>query len=174
MKTRIQILFLLTGLTILSGTARARPPVKKVFAYKQASIPGIRPNLPANVQRERKQTYNYWIYLGVRSTGELSFSEIWIEGKKFTVKAEEAANHPIIKLINTGTGSQDTLKLVPENYKRVILVYPSGEPDNQAAGSRRLKRLTRKNELVIVYNYKGKKCYARSGTIKELEPDVHV
>jgi len=174
MKTRLQILFLFTGLIILSGPILARPPVRKVFAYKQASIPGIRPNLPVNEQKERKQTYNYWIYLAVRTTGDLSFSEIWIEGKKFTAKAEETAARPIIKLIHTGSGSPDTLKLVPDKYERVILVYPAGEPGNQVAGSRRLKRLARKNELVIVYNYKGKKCYARSRTIKTLEPDVHV
>ena len=33
-------------IVIVSGFTQVKPPVKKVYGYKQASIPGILPNYP--------------------------------------------------------------------------------------------------------------------------------
>lgn len=167
------IILILSALLIIPGSVIiAGPPVKKIHAYKQASIPGMKPGLP--VKTERKPSFNYLIYLEIRIGKEVSFSEIWIDGQKQKIRTEDIEHTPVTKTIFNGSGKNDTTTLVPFTERKVILVYPSGLPDNPASDSKKLNRLAKKNDLVIVYTYKGKTCFARARSIRELEPDTHV
>ena len=65
-KVFIPILLLII---IVSGYRQVKPPVKKVYGYKQASIPGIIPDyseendVQPSGKTKPKQNYNYWFFL---------------------------------------------------------------------------------------------------------------
>ena len=178
---RLKIILSFIACTFILGSINviAGPPVKKVHAYKQASIPGIQPRFSetdgVNKADQRKQTFNYWIYLEIKGDPEISFSEIWIDGKKFMIKTEEIENTPVQKIISDGSSQNEIIILVPQTKRKVILVYPAGESRDSDPDSKKLTRLIKKNELVVVYTaHKGKRCYARSKHITMLKSDVHV
>src|SRR5687767_15701281 len=69
-------------LLCISAKAQVKPVIKKIHAYRQATVPGI----PPAGNDERKPTYNYWIY--IETSGKISVADIWISGKRFSVKTE--------------------------------------------------------------------------------------
>jgi hypothetical protein len=151
--------------------------VKKVYAYKQASIPG---NIIANDENdipgnngtrstERKQNFNYWFYLSVPKKEKVSITGLWIDGKQYEIKSEAVPDLPVKKIIYTGLEKNDTTIMVPVIVNKVILVYPAAV---KTAGSK--LKLATTNELVIRYMWKGKIYYTSIRKIKELTPDVRV
>ncbi|HET9745452.1 MAG TPA: hypothetical protein VFP97_07065 [Chitinophagaceae bacterium] len=151
--------------------------VKKVYAYKQASIPGniIGPRENENEkrnaikQREQKQSFNYWFYLSIPKKDKVNITGLWIDGKQHEIKSETITDLPVKKIVYTGLEKNDTTIMVPVTSNKVILVHPAGI---KSAGIK-LKRATT-NELVIRYTWKGKIYYATTRKIKELTPDVRV
>lgn len=167
MKEKLLISFISVFAITLSGIAQ----VKKVYAYKQASIPGIRPASEENdIKRtERKQNYNYWFYLSIPKTGKITVTGLWIDGKQYDLKSETITNLPVKKIVFTGLEKNDTTIMAPATANKVILVYPAYE---RQGGSKSALNITRTNELVIRYIYKGKTHYTTVKKIKELAPDV--
>lgn len=162
---------------IMSGFTQVKPPVKKVYAYKQTSIPGILPASDENdikenngaKKTERKQNYNYWFYLSVPKTENINITGLWISGKQHGIKSEIVTNLPVKKIVFTGLEKNDTTIMVPVTGNKIILVYPSGEkPDD----SKYALNFARTNELVIRYTSKGKTHYTTIKKINELNPDV--
>ena len=164
-------------LIILPGFTQVKPPVKKVYAYKQASIPGILPASDENdikenngaKKTERKQNYNYWFYLSIRKTENIKITGLWISGKQHGIKSEIVTNLPVKKIVFTGLEKNDTTIMVPVTGNKIILVYPSGEITGD---SKYALNFARTNELVIRYISKGKTHYTTIKRINELIPDV--
>ena len=162
---------------IISGFTQVKPPVKKVYAYKQASIPGIIPASDENdikqnngaKKTERKQNNNYWFYLSIPKRENISITGLWISGKQHGIKSEIVINLPVKKIVFTGLEKNDTTIMVPVTRDKIILVYPSGEiPDD----SKYALNFAKTNELVIRYTSNGKTHYTTIKKIKELNPDV--
>jgi hypothetical protein len=160
------------------GFIQVKPPVKKIYGYKQVSIPGI---LPKNAEKngiqptgktKPKQNYNYWFYLKISKPEKIKITGLWIGGIAYNIKAETIDQLPVKKIILTGTKKNDTTIMVPYTKNKVMLVYPSGESINELIKTNPLKNIAMANELVIAYSWKNKTYYSTLKKLKELSPDV--
>ena len=173
MKKDLLIPFIFLFVIPIGGLAQ----VKKVYAYKQASIPGILPASDENdikgndgtKRAERKQNYNYWFYLSIPKTEKITVTGLWIDGKQYDLKSETITNLPVKKIVFTGLEKNDTTIMAPATTNKVILVYPVAEKPGL---SKYALKFTRTNELVIRYTSKAKTHYTTIKKIKELAPDV--
>ena len=178
MKKRKAILLFLFSAVMLTCFSQAKSPVKKVYAYKQASIPGIIPSNDENDIKEKngKATeyvppYNYWFYVSMAKTESITISGLWIAGKQYEIKSEIIKDLPVRKMLFNGLEHNDTVIMVPSTTNKVMLIYPSGVKANVSSNE---LNLAKSNELVIRYRCKGKTYYATVKTITELTPDVRV
>lgn len=173
MKRKILISFICLCTITISSSAQ----IKKVYAYKQASIPGILPASDENdikennapKKTERKQNYNYWFYLSIPKTEKVTVTGVWIDGKQYDIKSETITNLPVKKIVFTGLEKNDTTIMVPVTSNKVLLIYPAAE---KPGDSKYALNFARTNELVIRYTSKGKTHYTTIKKIKELTPDV--
>lgn len=173
MKKNLLISFISLFVIIASGCAQ----VKKVYAYKQASIPGIVPASDENDIKENngskntgwKQTYNYWFYLSIPKTNSITVTGLWIDGKQYELKWEIVNNLPVKKIVFTGLEKNDTTIMVPVTTNKILLVYPQSE---KQVDPNHVLNLAGTNELVIRYTLKNKTRYTAVKKIKELTPDV--
>lgn len=175
MKNRVFII--LIGLFIISASSFAQ--VKKVYAYKQASIPG---NIIANDENDipgnngsrkvmRKQNFNYWFYLSIPKKEKVTITGLWIDSKQYEIKQDSITDLPVKKIIYTGLQKNDTIIMAPVTSNKIILVYPGPAKTN---GSKYVLNLSKTNELVIRYTWKNKTYYTSIKKIKELTPEVRV
>lgn len=153
-------------LVCISATAQIKPVIKKIHAYRQATTPGI----PPAGNAERIPTYNYWIY--IENSGKISVADIWISGKRFSVKTEPVKKTPVMKINYNAPNGTDTAILVPETKYNVMLIYPSGKIKDSSIGSKYVSGIIKKSELVIGYFWKGKKYFAPVKAFISLEPDI--
>ena len=163
---------------IASAFIQVKPPVKKTYGYKQASIPGILPtysnenDVQPTPKTKPKQNYNYWFYLEISTQEKINVTGLWISGIAHDIKAESINELPVKKIIFTGMDKNDTTIMVPRTKNKVILIYPSGESKDTTINSKYITSLTSTNELVIGYVWKNKKYYTTVKKLKELNPDV--
>jgi len=158
-------------------TLNSTAQVKKVYAFKQASIPGINIGNDNNdikeknstKQSERKQNFNYWFYLSIPKKENVSIKGLWIDGKQYEIKSETITDLPVKKIIYTGLVKNDTIIMAPATSNMIMLIYPGAEKNDNIVLSS-----ARTNELVIRYTWKGKTYYTTIKKIKELTPDVRV
>lgn len=161
---------------ISSAFSQVQPPVKKVYGYKQSSIPGILPDfseandIHPTGKSKHKQNYNYWFYLEFSKTEKISVTGLWISGIRYDIKADTITELPVRKIIFTGTPNNDTTILVPATKNKVTLLYPSGE--SKINSSKNEVNLSSSNELVVRYVWKKKTYYSTMMKLKELDPDV--
>jgi hypothetical protein len=161
---------------IVSGFTKVKPPVKKVYGYRQASIPGILPNyseendIHPTGKTKPKQSYNYWFYLEFPKTEKINITGLWISGIRHEIKSDTITDLPVRKIIFTGMEKNDTTILVPVTKNKVVLIYPSGE--SKFDDSKYALNLARSNELVVRYVWKNKTYYTTMKKLKELNPDV--
>jgi hypothetical protein len=173
MKKKLLIPLICLLVITINGSAQ----IKKVYAYKQASIPGIIPASDENdikekngsKKTERKQNYNYWFYLSITKTEKVTVTGLWIDGKQYDLKSETITNLPVKKIVFTGLEKNDTTIMMPATSNKVLLVYPVAE---KPSDSKYALNFARTNELVIRYTSKGKTHYTTVKKIKELTPDV--
>lgn len=163
---------------IVSGFIKVKPPVKKVYGYKQANIPGILPDyseendIKPTGKTKPKQNYNYWFYLEFPKTEKINLTGLWIAGIRYDIKTDSITDLPVRKIVYTGTQENDTTIMVPFTKNKIILVHPSGE--SKIDDSKYALSLARQNELVIRYTWKNKIYYSTMKKLKELSPDVRV
>jgi hypothetical protein len=178
MNKKILLLLSTAIVFLLPASSQAIYPLKKLYAYKQAGIPGIQPEVTGeagNKQKmERKETFNYWFYLVFSKSEIINITELWLSGKKFTAKTESIKELPVKKINYTSDSGNDTVTLVPFTKNAVLLTYPAGEDKDPAAVSKYLSDLVSNNELVITYYWKGKRFYKVSRKITLLKPEAHL
>ena len=163
-------------IVIVSGFAQAKPPVKKIYGYKQASIPGNvtdyteENDIQPSGKSKHKLNFNYWFYLEFPKTEKISITGLWISGIRHDIKTDTITDLPVRKIIFTGMEKNDTTIMVPVTKNKIILVYPSGE--SKANDSKYELNLAHLNELVVRYVWKNKIYYTTIKKLKELDPDV--
>ena len=161
---------------IISGFTQVKPPVKKVYGYKQASIPGIlrdyseENDIKPSGKTKPRQNYNYWFYLEFLKTEKINITGLWISGIRHDIKSDTITDLPVRKIIFTGMEKNDTTIMVPITKNKIILIYPSGE--SKIDDSKYALNLARQNELVVRYTWKNKIYYTTIKKLKELDPDV--
>ena len=170
--------FVSVAYCLLIASIAGNAQVKKVYAYKQASIPGIIIGSEETDIKEKNdkkeeavQNFNYWFYLSVAKKEKVTITGLWIGGRQYGIKSESITSSPIQRIIYTGIEKNDTTVIVPFTTNKIILVYPSGI---MAGVSKNTLSYARQNELVIRYSWKGKTYYTTVKKIKELPPDVRV
>ena len=162
--------------TIISGFTMVKPPVKKIYGYKQASIPGALLNYPEenDIQptgkTKPKQNYNYWFFLEFLKNEKIHITGLWISGIHYELKTDTITELPVIKIVFTGMVKNDTTIMVPATKNKVLLVHPSGE--SKKKDSKYESDLARQNELVVRYTWKNKIYYSTMKKLKEIIPDV--
>lgn len=148
---------------------------EKIYAYKQASLPGIQPNeLESRDIRETKTKYNYWFFFTIQRNGKINVTELWIDGNKFNVKSDTVKKSPVYKITYTAASGNDSLIMVPFTKKTVFLINPAGSAKESKNISNYLADLTKSHELVITYYRNGKKYYRVVKKILELEPEARM
>jgi hypothetical protein len=177
MKKRVFIPAILIFI-IISGFTQISLPVKKVHAFKQASIPGILPgyreetDIGKTNKAKPKQNFNYWFFIEIAKTEKINVTGLWIAGVPHDIKAETIKELPVKKIIFTGLDINDTTIMMPVTKNKVMLIYPSGESKDTIIRSKYIRDITRVNELVIRYLWKNKVYYTTVKKLKELNPDV--
>src|SRR6185436_10715942 len=165
----------LISLLVFSISSNAQ--VKKIYAYKQASIPGniiARDDNDIKEKDEKKQTeqnFNYWFYVSIPKTAKVTITGLWINGRQYDIKSETVTNLPVKKIVYTGLEKNDTITMVPATANKIVLIYPASVKKDDAKYA---LNLAKTNELVIRYTSKGKTHYTTMKKIKELLPDVRV
>jgi hypothetical protein len=178
MKKKISILLCLFFAMPSFLFAQSNLPVKKIHAYKQASLPGILPRLPgddSNKERAgRKETFNYFIYLEVLKKENITLLSVFLSGKEVKIKPDTITTLPVIKMINTGASVNDTIILIKATKNRVVMITPSGEAKSNLPLSANHTKIIKENELVLFYSWKGKKYYKAVKKMMVLAPEAHV
>ena len=163
-------------IVIVSGFTQAKPLVKKVYGYKQASIPGIVPDyteendIQPSGKTKPKLNFNYWFYLEYPKTEKINVTGLWISGIRHDIKTDTITDLPVRKIIFTGMKKNDTTIMVPVTKNKIILVYPSGK--SKINDSKYELNLAHLNELVVRYVWKNKTYYTTIKKLKVLDPDV--
>ena len=163
-------------MVIASGFTQVKPPVKKIYGYKQASIPGIVPDyteendIQPSGKTKPKLNFNYWFYLEFPKTEKVKITGLWISGIHHDIKTDTITDLPVRKIIFTGMEKNDTTIMVPVTKNKIILVYPSGE--SKINDSKYELNLAHLNELVVRYVWKNKTYYTIIKKLKVLDPDV--
>lgn len=173
MKKIISIPFLAAALLLTPALLQSQSPLKKLYAYKQASVSGVKPGVSDKATKQ-SETYNYWFYLVFPKDEELSVTEIWLSGKKFLVKTEIINELPVKKTDYTDPSGNKSVTMVPFSKNAVILTYPSSEVTEVVTNSKYFSDLISRYELVITYYWKGKKFYKVARKITMLEPETHL
>lgn len=170
---------LLLVVLIFTGFRKIENPVIKIHAYKQVSIPGIIPRLPGdndinpkNEGAEKKQNFNFWIYLELSNDVNFQITELLIEGNIYDLKMESVEKVPVTKIIYDGSEKNDTVIMVPLTSNKVKLVYPSGLKPGAKPATNFIKKVASKNELVICYRAGNKDYYSTVKELTNLPPDV--
>ena len=167
-------------LICLFAVSNNHAQVKKVYAYKQASIPGnivanneneIKGNNGTRQKKDRKQNFNYWFYLSIPKKEKVTITGLWIDDKQYEIKLDTISDLPVRKIIYTGLQKNDTVIMAPVTSNNIVLVYPGPAKNND---SKYVLNFARTNELVIRYIWKNKTYYTSIKKIKELTPDVRV
>lgn len=170
---------LILAVCFVAVTAVSTAQVKKIFAYKQACIPGNIISTEDNDIKEKNgvnstgptQNFNYWFYLSIPKKENVTITGLWINNHQYDIKSETVSNLPVKKIIFTGLEKNDTIIMVPATSNKILLIHPSGKKQSD---SKYALNLSRQNELVVRYTWKGKIYYATVKKIKELSPDVRV
>lgn len=157
---------------LASMSGQAKCPVKKIYAFKQASLPGVNPATTGKSETERKETFNYWIYLTLPPSKSIHINHIWLSGKKFSVTTEEIKTKPVTKINQMAGTAIETTELVPDTKHKVILIYPNGLQNDAIDLSVNLKKAIEENELVISFTRKEKQRTARKKLITVLAPEA--
>lgn len=162
-KNMKQFYFLATLLALAFFSHAQVQGASRFYGYKQEVLGGaVRVDENGN-QISSKPRYNYFIYLA--STTKVSPTEIWINGKAFAVNSAVLSTPVIYKNPTTDSKAK---QLVPKTARRVLQITPLEQVSNSP--NAKGKKLSAKNELVIIYKANGKFYYKALARLTMLEP----
>lgn len=155
-------LYMLAAALIFSISCFAQVKgASKLYGYKQEVMPGtIRVDENGNQVRS-KTIYNYFIYLA--STTKVTPTEIWVNGKAFSVNVTAVEKTPVEF---RGASTEKPKTLVPKTTRKVLQLSPTMTELNKAGKG---KTLSANNELVIIYKGNGKTYYKTLAKLPMLE-----
>lgn len=131
-------------------------PVKKIYAYKQTILPGKKSNNTSS-----KETYRIFIL----SSQTVHITGVWVNSAYFEFMVASVSKKPVI--LNNGNEKKiavpiTNLMVTEISVKKMISPVP--RPGGM------LGQLLSKNEIVIVYSFKGKDYFISKKKAASLEP----
>lgn len=135
----------------------------KIYGYKQKVMPGTIRVDENGREIQRKPQYNYFIYLA--STSKVTPIEIWINGESHTPIVNKVATTPV-KYTHPTSGEPEKI-LVPKTTRKVLQLSPSFNKTQNP--SQTGKKLSTRNELVIIYKGGDKLYYKSVSKLNELD-----
>ena len=120
---------------VFAFTITSSAQVKKIYAYKQASIPGNIISTEDNdikekngiKQTEQTQNFNYWFYISIPKKEKVIVTGLWINNQQYDIKSESLSSLPVKKIIYTGVEKNDTIVMVPATSNKIMLLYPAAK-----------------------------------------------
>lgn len=175
MKQFFAILVLLLTIQFVSAQ---RTAIVKTFAFAQSVTPGARPQTGVEengteVKVPVKERLSYFMYAEQLRSTDIRMVSVWIKGKSYSVKADTVAKSPVEMVAGEGTETQN-LTLVPATRNKLWILTPGQAIQKPATPSTTLRNLIRKNEMVLVYRWKGKLWYSTVKKITALPPVLAV
>ena len=164
--------YLLFFVLIIIGVGIHSQPSVKVFGFEQENFPGT---VAANVKDENGKPAkkaatqkHYFIYLTVKQKHRLIPHQVFISGEAFSVESKVMEKTPIQHVNNNMPGRIEQTTLVPETNNKVIELKITDPV--QVEKTPTLKKLIRKNDVVVSYTWKDKKYFAVLKKLKKLDP----
>ncbi len=164
--------YLLFFSLIIIGTGIHSQPSVKVFGFEQENSPGT---VAANVKDENgKPTKKaatqkrYFIYLTVKQKHRLIPSQVFINGEAFSVESNMMEKTPIQHVNNNIPGRIEQTTLVPKTNNKVIELKITDPVQVEKTST--VRKLIRKNDVVVSYTWKDKRYFAVLKKLKRLDP----
>ena len=111
---------------------------------------------------------NTWIFLVAPAKTTLLPTEIYLNGKKYKVKAEKVLKTPVVFTDEAIPDEPKTTVMVPKTSQPVWRLTPGAVQSFKATAA--LKKMFAQNEVVAGYTVKGKKYYTALKQITWIEP----
>jgi hypothetical protein len=165
--------FILLGCLFCSYAIMSAQSYKgvKMYGYTQSSTSGISPNVVISedgtqVESKSKSANTPLIYLVYPSNINLQPVAIYINGIRYSLKAEKVDETPVLfeGALQPNTGK--TMVLVPKTNNLVFFLHP--EESNHKSISTTAKSLMKHNEVILVYLVNKKKYYSTLKNIIKL------
>ena len=169
MKKFLPILFLFAcsaaGAQTLAGV--------KLYGYQQQVAGGKKPQRSVSENNGVRSVANdprknRWVFLMAPAKTTVVPTEIYLDGKKYKVKAEKVVKTPVEFTDAAIPDEPKITVMVPKTSRPVWRLTPGAAQTFQANAA--LKKLLAQNELVVGYTVKGKKYYTALKQFTWLEP----
>lgn len=161
----VQILSVLFFLTFLSSTTAQKPQVAKVYAYKQAILPGKKPSGNRIEAGMKKETYR--IFVSATRKEIISITGVWINQEYYRFTVSSNLKTPV----NMRQHDEEVI-LVPKTNNKVLEIILNGKQEPAPRPGTKLGTLMKMNAVVISYSWKGTQYFITANTIKELFPFI--
>ena len=158
-----RLYFLLIALAFSFFSMAQTEGASKLYGYKQKQTPGTVRVDDNGIERPRSQQFNYYIYLV--SKGNVTPTEIWLNGQSYSVTASQQSSP--VEYRHPNSAESKPLVLVPKTNSRVLQLTPG--QDKIEKPNAKGKSLASKNELVVVYKANNKLYYKTVSKLKDLE-----
>jgi len=159
-------------ISLLLGIASFGQPSVKLFAFEQDNVPGTKPVVKdenGNTVRKVAAMKNYFIYLSFNKSYNISPTQVFVKGKPLIIRTVSSQSTPIEHVNSNIPNKPAKTVLVPATTNKVLQLHVN-ELEELSTKTNDIKKLTDKNDVVVVYSWKSKKYYAAMSKIKKLEP----
>jgi hypothetical protein len=147
----------------------------KIYAYSQVVTPGTIPKGVTGengnrVNTKKESAVNYYIFATHSASVKISFGEIWVNGKFYSVQTHKVDSTPVININKTIPANPEKEILVPFTRQQVVSIVPGKTMNNVISQGAWFRNMAKKNELIVSYMYRGKKYFIAVKKIKMLKP----
>lgn len=154
-------------LLVFQSTFAQTVPVKKIYAYKQASLSGKKPSGKNEVEKKER----YRLFIAHNAKDAIKINGIWVMEEYYRFEVSSKLKSPVKQ--NEAEGSEQII-LVPKTSHHVLELLLQEKQEPSPRPGSQLGKLLKMNEVVISYTWKGKQYFAIAKTIKELPPFIRL
>jgi len=162
---------------VLTAAPVFAQPAVKVYAYEQEVMPG---NIPKGVTDENGNPVpdkswiktEYRIFFSHSKNYRIKPVLLFIKKKPFEIQSANSVVTPVEEMIIADGSSGSKKSLVAKTSNKVLSIVKGNEAAKKIY-TPTLQKMIGANEVVVVYEWKGKKYYAGSKKLKKLEAQQH-
>lgn len=152
-------IFFILMLAAFETNAQTKP-LKKLYAYSQASLPGKKSNFPVAV----KETYR--LFITVAPKEKISVTGVWVKNNYYRCNVKIIGAKEVV---HENMNNEKKI-LVPKTSNKIIELLLAKQVDPAPRPGSALGSLLQANEVVFVYTWKGREYFSALKKITMLEP----